>query len=43
MILSKDDEGYWNVNNMNSAMNDLFEEGTKDINDINNNLESYFY
>ncbi|WP_329379626.1 DUF5105 domain-containing protein [Anaerofustis sp. HA2171] len=43
MILSKDDEGYWNVDNMNSAMNDLFEEGTNDINDINNNIESYFY
>lgn len=42
-IMSKDDEGYWNIDNMNSAMNDLFEEGTNDINDINNNLDSYFY
>lgn len=43
MILSKDDEDYWNIDNMNSAMNDLFEEGTNDIDDINNNLDSYFY
>lgn len=42
-IMSKDDEGYWNIDNMNSAMNDLFEEGTNDIDDINNNLDSYFY
>ena len=40
-IMSKED-GVWNIDNMNSAMDELFSDAMSDMNDVNNNINDYF-